>query len=94
MDKMIKEVGQAQILKIERRAEGMIGWERRTGFLGFEGDLVIREAEDGRSYACIENGRRCITTSCGELTLGDDEAIFETANSVYTFRLVQISKTA
>ena len=94
MDKIINNIGLVNILKIERRAEGMIGWERRNGFLGFEGELVIRQAEDGRTYACIENGRKGLTTSFGELTVKGDEVIFETANSVYTFRVQRISKTA
>ncbi len=88
MEKIIKIIGNAQIIKVERRSEVLTGWERRNSYLGFGGYLVIKLTEDGRYYACIDNGRRCITTSCGDLTLTPGGAVFETANSVYTFRLI------
>ncbi|MBR6872703.1 MAG: hypothetical protein IKN17_04240 [Ruminococcus sp.] len=94
MDRIFRTLGLAQILGITRRGEGVIGWERRTDYLGFEGQLVIRLTDDGRYYACIENGRRCISTSCGELTLTDEGAVFETRNSTYKFRLVRQSQSA
>ncbi len=87
METIIKIIGGAQIVKVERRDKGIIGWERRTGYLGFEGYLVIKLGENGRSFACIDNGRRCISTSYGELSLSGSTAVFKTANSIYTFRL-------
>ena len=92
MDRIYKIIGDAQILKIERRTKEdgreLLGWERRTGYLGFGGYLVIMLTDEGGFYACIDDGRRCIHTSLGELTLTGGEAVFRTANSIYTFRVL------
>ena len=97
MDRIYKVMGDAQILRIERRAkenkEELIGWERRTGYLGFGGYLVIMLTDEGGLYAGIDNGRRCIHTSLGELTVEDGRAVFRTANSIYTFRLLSAEST-
>ena len=89
MDRIIKIIGNAVIEKVERACEPSESWYRRSGFVGFEGYLVIKMTDDGRMYAVIDNNQRCISTSCGELTLGTDSAVFSTRNSTYTFRLVR-----
>ena len=92
MDRIVKIIGNAQILRIEKKTADLSGWERRSGFLGFEGYLVIKDPGDGRFYACIDNGYRCITTSCGELTFSNGNAVFTTANSIYTFQTASSQK--
>ena len=87
MTDIIKIIGTARIEKVEKHGSEVAGWGRRMGFVGFEGYLVIKLASDGRTYACIDNNRRCITTSCGTLSLDEGTAVFTTANSVYTFSL-------
>ena len=93
MDRIISNMGDAVILRAERKAQDIEGWERRTGFIGFEGNLVIRASEEGCIYASIDDGRRCISTSPGRLTFRGADAVFETENSIYTFRLVSFGST-
>ncbi|MBR6101856.1 MAG: hypothetical protein IKP95_05475 [Ruminococcus sp.] len=94
MDRIIKIIGNAVIDKVECASGEALGWERRFRFLGFTGYLVIRMTEDGRCYAVIDNGLRCISTSCGELTFRGGNAVFSTANSVYTFRMMSGAKAS
>ena len=93
MDRIISNMGDAVILRAERRAKDIEGWERRSGFIGFEGNLVIKVSEDGCTYASIDDGRRCIRTSPGRLSFRGSDIVFETENSVYTFRLVSFGST-
>ena len=93
MDKIISTMGEAVILKVERRTQDLKGWERRNVYLGFEGNLVIKSDEEGMTHASIDNGSRCILTSPGRMTLRGSEVIFETENSIYTFRLVSFGST-
>ena len=93
MEKIVSTMGEAVIEKVERKAEGMNGWERRNVYLGFEGNLVIKADDEGLTRASIENGSRCILTSPGKVTLRGCEAVFETENSIYTFRLVSFGST-
>lgn len=92
MDRIIKIIGSVIIDGVEPVNRDTAGWDRRSGFRGFEGWLVIRLTDDGTTYAVIDNGRRCISTSRGELTLTADCAVFTTANSIYTFRIVHEAK--
>ncbi|MBR1393073.1 MAG: hypothetical protein IJ561_04485 [Ruminococcus sp.] len=92
MDRVIKIIGNAVIERVERACEDSESWGRRACFVGFEGYLVIKMTDDGRMYAVIDNNQRCISTSCGELTLTADCAVFSTKNSTYTFRLVREAK--
>ena len=94
MDRIVSNMGDAVILKVERKDQKTEGWERRRNYLGFEGNLVIRTAEDGSTYATIEDGSRCIRTSPGRLTFRGGSAVFETENSIYTSRLVTFGETA
>ena len=94
MDRIIKIIGNAVIERVECTGVDAAGWERRSRFLGFAGYLVIKMTDDGRTYAFIDNNVRCISTSCGELTLGEDSAVFRTANSVYTFRVIEDAKAS
>lgn len=87
MTDIVSIIGNARIEKIEQRRNAEAGLGRRISFVGFEGYLVIKLTSDGRTYACIDNNRRCITTSCGTLELSEKNAVFTSANSVYTFSL-------
>lgn len=87
MTDIVNIIGNARIEKVEQRSLGSGELGRRISFVGFEGYLVIKLAPDGRTYACIDNNRRRITTSCGTLELGERRAIFTSANSVYTFSI-------
>jgi len=87
MDRIIKIIGGALIEKVEPRGRAEEDWSRRSRFVGFAGYLVIKASADGRCYAVIDDGRRCISTSFGELAYTGSGATFTTGNSVYTFRL-------
>lgn len=91
MSRIIKIIGNARITKVQRKRDELINWSRRNGYLGFEGYLVIKLDEEGKLYACIDNERRAIETSSGELQLAEGKAVFSTKNSVYTFELVEAS---
>ncbi|MBQ7187519.1 MAG: hypothetical protein IJR91_07795 [Ruminococcus sp.] len=93
MDRIISTMGEAVIMKVERRADGLNGWERRNGFIGFEGNLNITASEDGLVRASIDNGKRCIRTSPGRFSFRGSEVTFETENSIYTFRLIANGST-
>lgn len=87
MTDIISIIGNARIEKVEKRSGEITAWNRRIGFVGFEGYLVIKVTPDGKTYACIDDNRRCITTSCGTLDLSAETAVFTTQNSIYTFTL-------
>lgn len=87
MTDIVSIIGNARIEKVEQRKRETADLGRRISFVGFEGYLVIKLAPDGRTYACIDNNRRCITTSCGTLELGERSAVFTSANSIYTFSI-------